>query len=96
MIRLFRVLAALLFAVGCLYAEPVEAPVDSAAAGTDDDSPYATMQVLARAMQLIRQDYVDDKKISYHDLTYSALRGMLSDLDPHSEFMDNGEFKSMQ
>lgn len=61
-----------------------------------EDSPYENMHVLARAMQLIRQDYVDDRKISYRDLTYSALRGMLEELDPHSAFMDPEDFKGMQ
>lgn len=77
--------------------EPVLVPDDDsdpAAQGTD--SPYDNMHVLARAMQLIRQDYVDDKKISYRDLTYSALRGMLADLDPHSAFMNPKDFKGMQ
>jgi carboxyl-terminal processing protease len=62
----------------------------------DPDSPYDNAQVLARAMQLIRQDYVDDKKITYRDLTYSALRGMLSSLDPHSLFLEPSDFKDMQ
>ncbi len=66
------------------------------AAQPAEDSPYENMHVLARAMQLIRQDYVDDSKISFRDLTYSALRGMLADLDPHSSFMDPRDFKGMQ
>ncbi len=61
-----------------------------------DDSAYGNIAVLTRALQLIRQDYVDDKKISYHDLTYSALRGMLQSLDPHSQFMEPTDFKGMQ
>jgi len=65
-------------------------------ASSNPDTPYDKVQVLARAMQLIRQDYVDDKKVSYHDLTYSALKGMLANLDPHSEFMDPNDFKGMQ
>lgn len=71
---------------------PEPKPGDEAAA----DSAYESMHVLARAMQLIRQDYVNDQKISFRDLTYSALRGMLSDLDPHSAFMDPEDFKGMQ
>ena len=67
-----------------------------APSSAEDDSPYEQMQILARAMQLIRQDYVDDSKISYKDLSYDAMRGMLSALDPHSQFMDPEEFKSMQ
>ena len=60
------------------------------------ESPYDNVQVLARAMQLIRQDYVDDGKTSYRDLTYSALRGMLAELDPHSQFMEPRDFRGMQ
>ncbi|MGC1479960.1 MAG: S41 family peptidase [Chthoniobacterales bacterium] len=62
----------------------------------EEDSPYGNMHVLARAMQLIRQDYVDGQKTSFKDLTYSALRGMLSELDPHSSFMDPRDFRGMQ
>lgn len=62
----------------------------------EEDSPYEHIQVLARAMQLIRQDFVDDKKISYRDLTYGALRGMLAELDPHSQFMEPSAFEGMQ
>lgn len=83
-----RILVLLILTVGILRAE------DSAQ--TDEESPYEQMQILAKAMQLIRQDYVDDSKISYKDLTYDAMRGMLDSLDPHSQFMDPEEFKSMQ
>ena len=30
-----------------------------------EDSPFANIAVLTHALQLIRQDYVDDKKIGY-------------------------------
>jgi carboxyl-terminal processing protease len=66
------------------------------AAETDDDSGYAQISVFAKAIQLIRQDYVDANKISYHDLIYAAMRGMLASLDPHSQFMDPNDFKDMQ
>jgi carboxyl-terminal processing protease len=45
---------------------------------------------------LNRQDYVDPNKIGYKDLTYSALRGMLGSLDPHSQFMQPTDFRDMQ
>jgi carboxyl-terminal processing protease len=51
------------------------------------DDPYAQMEVLTRAMELIRQNYVDEKKVSYERLVASALRGMLEDLDPHSQYI---------
>ncbi len=67
-----------------------------AASPAEDNSGYPDAAVFSRALMLIRQDYVDDKKISYKDLTYAALRGMLSSLDPHSQFMDPQDFKGMQ
>ena len=61
-----------------------------------EDSAYDNLSILTRALQLIRQDYVDDKKISFHDLTYAAMRGMMQSLDPHSQFMEPKDFKGMQ
>src|SRR4030088_1114222 len=57
------------------------------AAADVDDTSYANLTVYARALQLIRQGYVDANKIGYKDLTYAALRGMLGGLDSHSQFM---------
>jgi carboxyl-terminal processing protease len=66
------------------------------AAGADDDSGYSQIAVFAKAVQLLRQDYVDGNKTSYHDLIYAAMKGMLASLDPHSQFMDPEDFKDMQ
>lgn len=62
----------------------------------EDVSPYKEMKTLARAVELIRQDYVDEDKTDYEELIYNALRGMLAELDPHSDFMDPKDFKGMQ
>jgi carboxyl-terminal processing protease len=62
----------------------------------EDTPPYDQLQLITRTMQLIRQDYVDESKTSYRDLAYSALRGMLDELDPHSQFMEPKNFQSMQ
>ncbi len=67
-----------------------------AAQEDEDISPYKEMKTLARAVELIRQDYVDEDKTEYEELIYSALRGMLEELDPHSDFMDPKDFKGMQ
>jgi carboxyl-terminal processing protease len=67
------------------------------ASGTDQpDDSYQFTLLFTRVVQLIRQDYVDGTKVSYKDLTYAALRGMLSSLDPHSQFLDEEEFQDMQ
>ena len=69
---------------------------NATAAGPEEETGYAQISVFARAVQLIRQDYVDSKKTSYHDLIYAAMKGMLASLDPHSQFMDHDDFKDMQ
>src|SRR5882757_1952436 len=66
------------------------------AADQDDDSGYTQIAIFAKAVQLIRQDYVDGNKTSYHDLITAALKGMLGSLDPHSQFMDPNDFRDMQ
>jgi carboxyl-terminal processing protease len=60
------------------------------------DESYESTLLFARVLQLIRQDYVDPDKVGYKDLTYAALRGMLSSLDPHSQFLDEESFQDMQ
>jgi carboxyl-terminal processing protease len=57
---------------------------------------YSQISIFTKAMELLRQDYVDANKTSYHDLVTAALRGMLSSLDPHSQYMDPNDFRDMQ
>src|SRR6266404_765749 len=63
---------------------------------SEEDNGYAQISIFAKALELIRQDYVDDNKTSYHDLVTAAMKGMLSSLDPHSQFMDPDDFRDMQ
>lgn len=76
--------------------ERIQAQGNATAAPTEEESPYDQLQILARAMQLVRQDYVDESKVGYKELVYSALRGMLDTLDPHSQFMEPKSFQNMQ
>jgi carboxyl-terminal processing protease len=61
-----------------------------------DDSIYSCLTIFTKVLQLVRQDYVDEDKVDYKALTYNALRGLLSGLDPHSQFMEPDSFKDMQ
>ena len=56
-------------------------------------NPY---ELFARALEIIRQDYVDPAKVQYSELVHSALRGMLTDLDPHSFFLDRDEYRESE
>ncbi len=62
----------------------------------EEDNGYSQISLFAKAIELIRQDYVDGSKTSYHDLITAAMKGMLSSLDPHSQFMDPDDFRDMQ
>jgi carboxyl-terminal processing protease len=85
-----------LFSAVLALAFDAQASEPASPASKAEESPYEQLQLLARAMQLIRQDYVDESKVDYKELTYSALRGMLDNLDPHSQFMEPKSFKNMQ
>jgi len=79
-----------------LVAPLIGANNEAAPDAKGEDSAYENIANFTRALQLIRQDYVDDKKTSYRDLTYAAIRGMMQSLDPHSQFMEQRDFKGMQ
>jgi carboxyl-terminal processing protease len=87
-----------IFCAGLLVALPagLVGAAEPTPAEPTDDSGYAEIATFAKAIELIRQDYVDGNKVSYHDLIYAAMKGMLSSLDPHSQFMDPDDFKDMQ
>jgi carboxyl-terminal processing protease len=63
---------------------------------SENDNAYAQISIFAKAIELIRQDYVDASKTDYHDLVTAALKGMFSSLDPHSQFLDPNDFRDMQ
>lgn len=50
------------------------------------DEIYKQLELFTYAFETVRSEYVSEPKT--HDLIYGALKGMLSSLDPHSQFMD--------
>ena len=60
------------------------------------DSAFPQLELLTRAMETLRQNYVDEKKVTYEQLVEGALEGMLHKLDPHSEYMGKTLFDEMQ
>ena len=55
---------------------------------------YSNVELFSYALTTVQSEYVDEK--SPQDLIYGALRGMLSALDPHSQFMDPDEYKDLK
>jgi len=70
--------------------------LSAASNGKDRDSAYKNIELFTQVMEIIRKDYVDGEKLGYQELTYSALKGMLSSLDPHSQFMEPAIFDEMK
>ena len=80
------VIAALLvnLAIGAqIYLSSTNGPAKDA---RDVEDP--NLQVFSDALEKVRGEYVDGKDITYQQLVYASLKGMVQKLDPHSEFMD--------
>jgi carboxyl-terminal processing protease len=68
----------------------------STAQAGEREEPYDNIKLFTRVLELVRKDYVDGEKATYQELIYGALRGMLSTLDPHSEFMEPQKFDELK
>ena len=68
----------------------------SARAMEKKDSADANLDLFANVLQKVRSEYVDGTNLTYHGLTYSAIKGMIGSLDPHSEFLDVRDFQQLQ
>ena len=55
---------------------------------------YGQLELFADAISLIRADYVDE--VDSKKLIYGAMKGMLSNLDEYSQFMDPEEFEEIK
>ncbi len=61
---------------------------------TENRLPLDELRAFAGVLDTVRQDYVDPVKDQ--DLLENAIRGMLSNLDPHSAFLDAEAFQDLQ
>src|SRR5215213_5629536 len=48
------------------------------------------------ALTMIKEQYVDGKKLNYNDVFKSSIIGMLRSLDPHSNYYDREEFDELK
>src|SRR5512138_3901049 len=62
----------------------------------EKDTALPNLRLFSSVLEKVRQDYVDAEKVSYQDLVHGALRGMLSTLDPHSEFMEPVKYDELR
>jgi len=58
------------------------------------DELYKEVELFSDTLAIIQSDYVNEVKPK--DLIYGALKGMLSSLDPHSQFMDPDTYNELK
>ena len=68
-----------------------------AVSGVDNkknDELYRQVELFSDTLAIVQSDYVDEVKPK--DLIYGALKGMISSLDPHSQFMDPETYNELK
>lgn len=60
----------------------------------ETDDLYKQLELFSNTVSIIRSDYVEEPPPK--DLIYGALKGMLSSLDPYSQFMDPDMYNEMR
>ena len=82
-----------LLSIGAVVATVLSALAVVAAPGAQKSQGLsrADLALLGGVIQLVERDYV--RPLEPHELTKDALKGMLNRLDPHSDYMDEQEFR---
>jgi len=60
----------------------------------DRSETYRLLELFGDVFERVRSDYVEE--VSDEELIEAAVRGMLTDLDPHSAFLNRKHFRDMQ
>ena len=78
-----------------LPAIPVPVP-DSRKALTEDPLPYEDITFFFRTLEMIRNAYVDEDKVTTKDLLQKALRGLVRELDPFSSYISEEQASHLE
>jgi carboxyl-terminal processing protease len=65
-----------------------------ASKGADSGATYEQLRLFTEVLSIVQNQYVDE--VPPKDLIYSAIKGTLRGLDPHSSFLDPDSYKEMQ
>jgi len=90
-IRGFAVFGVVVFGLMTVFILP---STPSISQSSTNDETYRQLSLFGDAFQLIRDDYVED--VDDKTLISNAINGMLSALDPHSNYLPDDDFKKMQ
>lgn len=62
--------------------------------GTDSGATYEQLRLFTEVLSIVQNQYVDE--VPPRELIYSAIKGTLRGLDPHSSFLDPDSYREMQ
>ncbi len=79
-------------AVGAVFLFTLHQDVGAAPSNTSDS--YKQLDLFGDVFELVRADYVDD--VSDETLVEGAINGMLTALDPHSNYLNSKNFNDMK
>jgi carboxyl-terminal processing protease len=65
-----------------------------ASKSTDSGATYEQLRLFTEVLSIVQNQYVDE--VTPKDLIYSAIKGTLRGLDPHSSFLDPESYREMQ
>jgi carboxyl-terminal processing protease len=65
-----------------------------ASKGTDSGATYEQLRLFTEVLSIVQNQYVDE--VPPKELIYSAIKGTLRGLDPHSSFLDPESYREMQ
>ena len=65
-----------------------------ASKGTDTGATYEQLKLFTEVVSIVQNQYVDE--VQPKELIYSAIKGTLRGLDPHSSFLDPDSYREMQ
>ena len=58
------------------------------------DDKYKALDSFSQALSVVENAYVEP--LENQEIIYGAIKGMLKELDPHSDYYDPAEYKSFQ
>jgi len=79
------------FAIAIAINAVAERPAETS---NQTEVPLEQLRTYSDVLDRVRSDYVDD--ISQGKLIENSIRGMISELDPHSSYLDKEEFKNLR
>ena len=65
-----------------------------ASKSTDGSATYEQLRLFTEVLSIVQNQYVDE--VAPKEIIYSAIKGTLRGLDPHSSFLDPDSYKDMQ